>query len=166
MGFRVFLKCVNGAIHSDINWQIILHCWGCLFKSPITPSWFWPALVNSACWKVHVLKYMVVQHWWDMPCLSVCYFIYKLTVLKNLCVALLQLFQNRNDVIISLYKSGCHMLPFLQRVRFMIYLDYSWSCFTSIITIHTGIQCYNTHDICLADNVWLIENMSSVWCDH
>ena len=32
MGFQVFLKFVNGAVH-DIDWQIIPDCWCCHFKS-------------------------------------------------------------------------------------------------------------------------------------
>ena len=44
MGFQVFLKFANGAVNSDIDWQIIPDCWCCRFKSLITPSWFWPGI--------------------------------------------------------------------------------------------------------------------------
>ena len=65
MGFQVFLKFVNGAVHSDIDWQIIPDCWCCHFKSPITPVWFWPALEIISLVEmneVHVWECMVVQH--------------------------------------------------------------------------------------------------------
>ena len=49
MGFHVFLKLVNGAVHSNIDWQIIPDCWCYHLKSPIPQ--LVPARIgdNSTC---------------------------------------------------------------------------------------------------------------------